>query len=342
MRLDKVEFYKIIFFACTASLLCADNTSFNSSIFFGIDSNPMRLSDNEINQLDLYPSILGNAEEVESPLLGFKFRLKHKIPKKRITLNFNLKTSYYLLSTDKSNYNFSFNFKKSLNDYRQFIIDYFLLPDFYLREYEDRDLYIVCEDNLDECLLSARFSIEKIKMILIIPIKRKISSVKLGFLHERQLFDENFTEFDLRIVGPIFEYKVNKKNYRYSFLSEYLVADNFTYLDGSLSTMYMDRSYKQQRYRLSFEKGKSKSGKYGIALDVYKRQNTSTLNSDNLHYLRSHTDATVSCWYKFNSHKILISFRERKTKSPYRWVEELKTFKRVNLTYTKYFDTVKF
>ena len=40
------------------------------------------------------------------------------------------------------------------------------MPDFYLREYEDRDLYIVCEDDLNDCLLSSHFSLKKLDCII--------------------------------------------------------------------------------------------------------------------------------------------------------------------------------
>ena len=54
----------------------SDNSSLQSYIFTGYDSNPIGLSDNEINQLDMYPSLLGNAEEVFSPFVGFNIKLK--------------------------------------------------------------------------------------------------------------------------------------------------------------------------------------------------------------------------------------------------------------------------
>ena len=52
-------------------------------------------------------------------------------------------------------------------------------------------------------------------------------------------------------------------------------------------------------------------------------------------------DKTISISFKYKinnlNHKIKLSSRERKTRSPYIWVENLKTFKRYDLSYTIYF-----
>ena len=320
----------------------ADNSSFNSNIFFGYDSNPMKLSVDEINQLDIYPFLLGNAEEVFSPFVGFNVKLKHSIIKRRIKLSWNLKGSYYNLSKDKSNYNFSFNLNKSLGDYRHFIFNYFIMPDFYLREYEDKDLYMVFEEGLENSFFSSYFSIEKIRITLLMPIKRKISSIRMSFIHERQVFNKNFTEFDLKLVGPVIEFKSKYNKYTYSISYENLFADNYTYSDGSFSTMHMDRGYVQQRYKISIEKKYSDKRKFGFSANVYKRKNTSSLEDDHLHNGRKHIDMTVSYWHKLNKNKVTISFRKRQTYSPYQWVVDLKTFKRVTITYTKYFNSIRF
>ena len=340
MKLNK----NIKFLCCLVvfSFVLTKDFSFNSNVFFGYDTNPLRLSANEINNLNFNPQILGNADEVESPYLGFKMSLKKKMKKQKIQLSFNVKSTFYTLNKDKNNYNFSFNFKKSFGKYRNFIFDYFLMPDFYLREYEDRDLYIVCEDDLNDCLLSSHFSIEKVRLYYTMPIKPKKSSIKIGIIHERQIFDQNFTEFDLKIIGPVIEFKSKHKNINYSIYHERLEADNYTYIDGSFSTAYADRSYLQNRYKISLDKKISKKIKYGFVLDVYERENTSNIFGDNLHKNRKHVDLTLSSWIKFNSNKVTLALRKRQTESPYDWVTDLKTFERINVTFTRYFKKINF
>ena len=55
-------------------------------------------------------------------------------------------------------------------------------------------------------------------------------------------------------------------------------------------------------------------------------------------------DQTFSLWFGFKfdelNQKIMLSHRMRKTESPYKWVEDLKTFYRFNLSYTVYFKKI--
>ena len=59
----------------------------------------------------------------------------------------------------------------------------------------------------------------------------------------RGKFLMRITEFDLKIIGPVIEFKSKYKNINYSIYHERLEVDNYTYLDGSFSTAYADRSY---------------------------------------------------------------------------------------------------
>ena len=78
MILKKISFF--IFFC----FLFPNNFSFQSNVFFGYDSNPLRLSENEINQIDVYPEILGNADYVYSEFIGFNTKFSYKLHKKKI------------------------------------------------------------------------------------------------------------------------------------------------------------------------------------------------------------------------------------------------------------------
>ena len=57
-------------------------------------------------------------------------------------------------------------------------------------------------------------------------------------------------------------------------------------------------------------------------------------------------DVIFNLWYLFkysgNKNKISISFRNRSTKSTYSWVEDLKSFNKIYLEYTVYFNKIKF
>ena len=90
----------------------------------------------------------------------------------------------------------------------------------------------------------------------------------------------------------------------FAMLHERKMAENNTFLNGIVSTSFMDRSYKQSRYKLSFKQIMDSSKSFGFIIDIYKRNNTSKIVSDELHYRRKHTDATLSIWYKKNRYKI--------------------------------------
>ena len=113
-------------------------------------------------------------------------------------------------------------------------------------------------------------------------------------------------------------------------------------MDGSYSTSFMDRSYDQSRYKCSFSQNIKKGKSFGFIIDMFERKNTSNLSGDKLHYMRKHSDTTLSFWYKRDKHKFMLSTRNRNTTSPYEWVEDLKTFDRVIFTYTYTLDKIKY
>ena len=215
------------------------------------------------------------------------------------------------------------------------------MPDYYLRQYEDLDYIIVTNDieNISR-YHSCNFDIEKLHVIYQSPLASKNNRVKFGGFYERQIFKPYFTEFDLNIVGQTLEFSFNNDDNYFSnkrtmsFLYEKHIADNSTFLSENFSTNYMSRSYKQSRYKFSFKQIMNSSKSFGFIIDIYKRNNTSKIVNDELHYRRKHTDATLSLWYKKNKYKIMLSNRIRTSHSPFSWVEDLKTFDRYIVTLT--------
>jgi len=325
--------------------------SLNSSISFGYDSNPLRLSNNEIDELIYSPYLLGDASNIHSRFiqynLGFKFSsrkglLSKIFNDKKTIFDFILSDKTHFENKKKSSFNVSFKIDQQLGNYRHIYFNYFIMPDYYLREYQDGDLIIDFSD-IEDNLSSVRFNIEKISLAYQQPIKRKVSKLKVGLLYERQLFDKYFTEFDLNIRGVFSQVNFNvggDKN-RLMFYYSYQDADNFRYQDGNQSTSDMDRSYIQKRIKFSITKVLNSNESSGFVVDSYYRNNSSTIFSDELHYMRNHNDITSTLWYKFGKHKIKFSCRDRKTSSPEEWVSELKTFKRYILTYTFTLDKIK-
>ena len=323
--------------------------SLNSSISFGYDSNPLKLSNNEINELIYNPYLLGGASNLHSRFIQYNIGIKFFSRKGLLSKIFNnKKTIFDFLLSDKthfenkakSSFNISFKIDQQLGNYRHIYFNYFIMPDYYLREYQDGDLIIDFSD-IEDNLLSARFNIEKISLAYQHPIKRKISKVKFGLLYERQLFDKYFTEFDLNITGLFGQINfVDDKN-RLMLYYSCQDAHNFRYQDGNESTSDMDRGYSQNRIKFSITRAINNNTSSGFIMDIYKRSNNSIIPDDVLHYMRNHNDITSTLWYKFDKHKIKFSYRNRVTSSHEEWVNELKTFKRYILTYTFTLDKIK-
>ena len=336
----------IVFILFLTSVFAIEITSINNSIGIGYDSNPIRLSDNEINQVESQPNILSNAKYVHSRFINLKTSLNFESNSlssfgKKTFYKLSLSHTSYIDVSKKTNNKFLFQLNEKLGKYRSFYINYFIMPNFYLREYKDGDLIIDFSD-IEDNLQSAKFSIEKIGLAYQFPVIKNNIKSKVGLSKETQLFDKYFTEFDLNIRSAFIQFNFNTLPYSdFMIYYSYQDADNFTYQDGNITTESMDRGYFQDRIKFSFKRKIQKKKSIGFIVDNYLRRNNSQILNDELHYKREHSDLTLSLWAKFNSQKITFSFRKRVTKSPDSWVESLKTFERYIITYNIYLDKIK-
>ena len=337
-------------------IIALSDFSINNSFGIGYDSNPLRLSNNEINQISIQPNILKDAKYVHSRYFNLKSILKFKsnsiLPKinKKTLYAISLSSKIHRDNKDKSVSSLGIQIDNLLGKYRHFYINYFFMPNFYLREYKDGDL-IVDITSIEDNLQSAKFSISKLSFAYSNNKLTKISKLKLGITYERQLFDKFFTEFDLNIPGFFSQFNLKKNGTEMMIYLSCEIADNFTYLNGQNTTLNDDRSYRQYRmkfsYRDSFNKYLVKINPIlnnfssGFIIDSFFRYNTSNITTDELHYNRSHRDISFTLWMKVDNHKISLTNRSRNTDSPESWVENLKSFKRFIVSYTYYFDKIK-
>ena len=343
-------------------IVALSDFSVTSSFGIGYDSNPLRLSNNEINQIPIDSRILKNAEYVHSRFFNLKNVLKFKsnsiLPRinKKTLYKISLSNKIHYDNTDKSVFSLGIQIDNLLGKYRHFYVNYFFMPDFYLREYQDKDL-ITDSSDIENILESAKFSISKLSFAYSEKSSLKFPKLKFGISYERQLFDKSFTEFDLNITGFFSQinFRLNdsitnfddwtnvvQKEIMLYFSHE--IADNFTYLNGQITTLNDDRSYKQSRIKFIYKESVDTlpfwfdKVRRIYQIDSYFRYNTSNIVSDELHYKRSHNDVTFTYALKLDNHKISFSKRNRATKSPESWVENLKSFKRFIVSYTYYFE----
>ena len=324
--------------------------SLTTSIILGHDSNPLRLSEDEIMDLEERPYLLGDASDVYSRFISFNGKFSfysRKTPfallfKKKTIFNISYTYKHFIDHEEKTSQNISLKIDHQLGGYRHIYINYFLMPNYYLRQYEDLD-YIIGIDNIEDIsrYYSCVFDTEKISLLYQKPLKSKKNKVKFGVFYEREIYSKYFTEFDLNIIGRSLKFTFNSNNHNYfkgkrtvAILHERKMAENNTFLNGIVSTSFMDRGYKQSRYKLSFKQIIDEISSFGFILDTYKRNNTSPIENDELHYKRKHTDTTLSMWYRKNKYKINLSKRKRLSSSPFQWVQDLKTFDRYIITLT--------
>ncbi|MBI72378.1 MAG: hypothetical protein CMG61_02865 [Candidatus Marinimicrobia bacterium] len=362
MKNLRIRLFSYILFV--SPIIALSDFSINNSFGIGYDSNPLRLSNNEINQIPANSSILKNAKYVHSRFFNFKSVLKFK--SKSILPRIDKKTLYTISfsgkihndNQDKSVSSLGIQIDNLLGKYRHFYINYFFMPDFYLREYKDGDL-VVDNSSIEDNLQSAKFSISKLSFAYSEKSSPQFPKLKFGISYERQLFDKFFTEFDLNITGffsqinfrlndsiTIFDDWTNIVQKEIMLYFSHEIADNFTYLNGQLTTLNDDRSYNQSRIKFIYKELVDTlpfvdKVRRIYQIDSYFRYNTSNIISDELHYGRSHNDVTFTYSLKFDNHKISFSKRNRVTKSPQSWVENLKSFKRYIISYTFYFDKIK-
>ena len=309
-------------------------SSVSHNFIFGYDSNPLRLSDGEISSKNNF--LYKDDRYIHSRFFqhAIKINFFGYIDKKRTNYNLSFKYKNHFDNKKKTNFLLSVKIDQQLGKYRHLYFSYLVLPNLYLRNYGDSDLVVEYGPTsfINE-LLASKFTIEKLSLAYEHPIKKRVSAIKLGYLFEQQLFDRNFTEFDLKLNGVYVNLSYKKKNNRVSFYFENLHADNVSFLDGSIATAEDYRGYNQKRFRFNISTQFKSKDKLGMSVDVYDRHYNSNIIEDVLHFRRKHIDSTISFWYKWKNHTIKIANRQRITQSPESWVEDLKSFKRYIITY---------
>ena len=126
----------------------------------GYDSNYLKLSNSEIDETAYYPALLGDSESNSSFLSKNTFEVKYSPyffegHETRIRIKINY--SKYFESANKSYSSFGVYFAQHLGKYEWVKLSYSFLPQYYLRDYRDRDDLIV-NANSDQYLTSCIFS----------------------------------------------------------------------------------------------------------------------------------------------------------------------------------------
>ncbi len=326
--------------------LSFNNTiSMSNSISIGYDSNPMKLSFDEINESASY--LFMDKYNISSKYIKINTTFQSSIPifKRKTKLGLSVKTNHYSDLNEKSNYGIYFKANQPIGGYRYLKFSYTFISDIFLREYDDSDYIYQYFDFVQDISYQCFFDLSKISIQYQMPISNKNNKISFIVSQETQYYNKYFTEFDLKINGIKILFNKKYSNSSYSISYEYSLADNITLFDGSTSTSLMDRGYDQGKVKISFSR-KFRNFSFGGLLDNVDRKYLSVILQDALHLNRKHVDKTLIMWFKFKirnlKHKISFSNRNRITSSPEEWVQDLKTFNRYDISYSVFFKKISF
>jgi len=321
---------------------------FNLQSGIGYDSNFLKLSKLEQEEVSYYPALLGDSESASSLISKNTFEVKYNPylikgheTRIRIKINYNK----YFESANKSYSSFGAYFAQHLGKYEWVKLSYSYLPQYYLRDYRDRDPDVL-NTNPNEILENCYFSqgSTSISYSKWIGIRSWIEGM---LAYNTQYYDSSFTEFDLNIIA--IGIKLSSKDYKnypiqINFIQSF--ADNLTFQNGLKSTLNIDRGYVQRYF--SFKLNKKNMPIFffhnlGVLFSNTYRKYTSDIESDLLHYSRSHNETKINLWLngKLNNSTLIrldIIKRTRDTFSDYEWVKDLKSFNKMEYYFTMSFS----
>ena len=313
---------------------------FDVSSSIGFDSNYLRLSDKEKSQSSELIKEYGASDKVSSLVNRTKIGIKYYFDRKKKTffVDASSRYSYYSNNLDKNYFSHSIYFSKKFKSYTFLKVGYKFMPEYYLRNFIDRDYHYYYNDIYP--YHGCYFNQETVWIEYTMPAMKK-TWLEIKAIQKSMLYNDRFNEYDLLI--STLEGSLKTKLIKKYFFDVVLLnskADNTTYQDGQISTLFIDRGYSEwavkSSVKYSFHR-KSFFDATGLNISIYKRKYSSKDAMDLLHIDRKHIDSMFNLWLKSKFHKftyrLSIILRNRKTDSPYIWVEDLKSFKKYEVTF---------
>jgi len=309
---------------------------FNLQLGIGYDSNFLKLSKLEQEEVSYYPALLGDSESASALISKNTFEVKYSPlffegheSQIRIKVNYNK----YFESANKSYSSFGVYFAQHLGKYEWVKLSYSFLPQYYLRDYRDRDNLIINENTnayLTSCFFSQASTTFKYSKWLF--VKRTWLEGIINY--KSQFYNPAFTEFDLNLLSIGIKFNSRYyKNWSLKLNGSQTNASNAIMQGDLKTTIEIDRGFNQKDYLISIETYLMKKyiQEVGILYSISIRNYLSTHLTDELHNGRTHTENKLRIWIedKLNNdvnYSLYISKRIRKTIASDDWVEELKNF----------------
>ena len=329
-----MQYFSItVSFLLVGSLMATTPLNLHISYHSGYDSNVMRFSLKEIEDVAENKGVMGGANTFDSYINKINTRLQKtifEIDKKELSLSSSFNLSSYAHNPNKSYWSGNFSTVYKWGSYRNLKYSLRHLNSYYLRHYTNRD---VSTNSLRPCYFSDRDQIASLTM----PIRNRIwYSIGAGYL--QRYYDNTFTEFDLDIYYA--RLRLNKRIKKFGTVSlqiDRVSAENVTYNKTAVSSNF-DRSYDAMEWYIPIKMDRSLSyfNQAGFSFRQEIRVYDAEALDDALHSGRNHKDMKIDFWLnKKITDRLDITlssrFRKRGTDSSYEWVEDLKSFKQMHL-----------
>ena len=172
--------------------------SVSNTVAFGHDSNPMKLSENEISRSgDLFL----NKYSVESYYVKLNTRFKKSLDlfKRKTKFDLSLKVSEYIDLEEKSNYGIYFKINQPIGNYQYVKFEYSYIDNIFLREYDDGDFVHQYFDMVQDVSYQCYFNLSKFGIKYQRPIINRKNQISFILLKETHFYIELYSELYIGI-----------------------------------------------------------------------------------------------------------------------------------------------
>jgi len=317
------------------------------SLSFGYDSNFLKLSDDEIDQTVLGAEILGGAPTFDSDIIKTKMKLFYSpvlSNRYETEFYFTFSHSMYGQLKEKSYSRYSLLYGQHLGPYNWLKIGYANLPEYFIRNYIDRDLTgnfrYPCSFSSEEVFISYSFPIGE------------VSWLRFKAKGMNEYYNSYFTEFDQqKLTGQIEFHSEIYRRMQYSVSLSHGGSKNIAYDSGLISTL-VDRSYLIDKITLGLTHRPHWNPliqKYGISLSAEQRLYDLESELDYFNDWKYYFESNLFMWSQIQIHddislKVSYQYRNREADSnpfgEFYWVKEVKDFSKHVLWFDFSYDLV--
>ncbi len=288
-------------------------------------SNPLNLSDLEIEKATRDVEYLNGIDYSSSNVLTFSAKMNYS-PRlyggRKTRFYANLNHHYYHDIPQRHYQTYSVRIKQSLGKYRYLDVGYWILPEYYLRNYRLQDNRTL-ETTREVC----KFGTDRLSLGFEQRITRK-NTIEYGLAHRSEIYQAPFSHYDLSMMEADLKINIGQfSTFDFRTVFQYGIAENDNNYDDK------DRSYRYLNIRPSLTLRLPGKHRIRIATRYEQRAYRSEQYDDQLHAGRYQEEyrLDLSLFPHLESDFSLepyFGYRERLVDSIDPSVRDLKSFQR--------------